>query len=99
MAKKNDKLTEVRQVVRLLTGKKSMQLMAEMLSGNIIEIRPQLDFASELGFRYPSVEQILGTKGMETVAFRDAALDKNIQAIQRGFEETSVFDMDRGEGS
>jgi pyruvate ferredoxin oxidoreductase gamma subunit/phenylglyoxylate dehydrogenase gamma subunit len=38
-------------------------------------------------------------KGMETVAFRDAALDKNIQAMQRGFEETSVFDIDREEGS
>ena len=38
-------------------------------------------------------------KGMETVAFRDAALDKNIQAVQRGFEETSVFDLDREEGS
>jgi len=38
-------------------------------------------------------------KGMETVAFRDAALDKNIQALQRGFEETSVFELDREEGS
>jgi phenylglyoxylate dehydrogenase gamma subunit len=38
-------------------------------------------------------------KGMETVAFRDAALDKNIEAVQRGFEETRVFDLDRGEGS
>ena len=38
-------------------------------------------------------------QGMETVAFRDAALDKNIQALQRGFEETSVFDLDKEEGS
>jgi phenylglyoxylate dehydrogenase gamma subunit len=32
-------------------------------------------------------------KAMESVAFRDAALDKNIQAIQRGFEETKVYDL------
>ncbi len=31
-------------------------------------------------------------KGMESVAFRDAALEKNIQAVQRGYEETMVFD-------
>ncbi len=31
-------------------------------------------------------------KGMESVAFRDAALDKNIQAVRRGYEETKVFD-------
>jgi pyruvate ferredoxin oxidoreductase gamma subunit/phenylglyoxylate dehydrogenase gamma subunit len=31
-------------------------------------------------------------KGMESVAFRDAALDKNITAIQRGYDETVVSD-------
>lgn len=31
-------------------------------------------------------------KGMESVAFRDAALDKNVVAIKRGYEETQVFD-------
>ena len=31
-------------------------------------------------------------KGMESVAFRDAALDKNIVAIKRGYDETAVFD-------
>lgn len=28
--------------------------------------------------------------GMKSVAFRDAALDKNIEAVRRGFEETRV---------
>ncbi|MBW2340530.1 MAG: 2-oxoacid:acceptor oxidoreductase family protein [Deltaproteobacteria bacterium] len=36
-------------------------------------------------------------KGMESVAFRDAALDKNIQAVHRGYEETKVFDIN-GQG-
>jgi len=34
-------------------------------------------------------------KGMESVAFRDAALDKNIRAIQRGYDETVVTDSGR----
>jgi pyruvate ferredoxin oxidoreductase gamma subunit/phenylglyoxylate dehydrogenase gamma subunit len=32
-------------------------------------------------------------KAMESIAFHDAALDKNIQAIQRGFEETKVYEI------
>lgn len=31
------------------------------------------------------------SKGMESVAFRDAALDKNVEAIKRGYDETRVY--------
>jgi phenylglyoxylate dehydrogenase gamma subunit len=31
-------------------------------------------------------------KGMETVAFRDADLAKNVEAARRGYEETRVYD-------
>lgn len=34
--------------------------------------------------------------GMESVAFRDAALEKNIEALKRGFEETRVLDIREG---
>ena len=34
-------------------------------------------------------------KGMESVAFRDANLDLNITAIERGFKETTVHDLER----
>jgi len=33
-------------------------------------------------------------KAVEEVAFRDAALGKNIEAINRGYQETQVFDHD-----
>ena len=32
-------------------------------------------------------------KAMESVAFRDAALEQNIEAVKKGFEETSVHEM------
>lgn len=32
-------------------------------------------------------------RGMESVAFRDAALGKNIQAVRRGYDETLVRDL------
>jgi pyruvate ferredoxin oxidoreductase gamma subunit/phenylglyoxylate dehydrogenase gamma subunit len=38
-------------------------------------------------------------KGMESVVFRDAALDKNIQALHRGYEETKVLDLEKKEAS
>ena len=31
--------------------------------------------------------------GMETIAFRDAMLDQNIEAVRRGYEETQVHDV------
>ncbi|MBW2285270.1 MAG: 2-oxoacid:acceptor oxidoreductase family protein [Deltaproteobacteria bacterium] len=34
--------------------------------------------------------------GMATVAFRDAALEKNIEALQRGYEETQILDRKEG---
>ncbi len=33
------------------------------------------------------------TRGMESVAFRDAALEKNAEAVQRGYDETLVRDL------
>jgi pyruvate ferredoxin oxidoreductase gamma subunit/phenylglyoxylate dehydrogenase gamma subunit len=38
-------------------------------------------------------------KSMESVAFRDAAAEKNVHAMKRGFEETKVFDLDGEEKS
>jgi pyruvate ferredoxin oxidoreductase gamma subunit/phenylglyoxylate dehydrogenase gamma subunit len=33
------------------------------------------------------------TRGMESVAFRDAALEKNAAAVQRGYDETRRLDL------
>jgi len=38
-------------------------------------------------------------KGMETTAFRDAILEKNIEAARRGYEETRVYDTSKKEAS
>jgi len=35
--------------------------------------------------------------GMESVAFRDAALDQNIKAVKQGYDETSVHEIIREE--
>ena len=57
---------------------KAMKLAVELLAGNIIEIKPQLDFTTEAGFFYPVVEQILGIKGKEVVPILESLVDKGI---------------------
>jgi phenylglyoxylate dehydrogenase gamma subunit len=38
-------------------------------------------------------------KGMETTAFRDAILEKNIEAAKRGYEESRIYDTSKKEAS
>ena len=64
-------------------NEEAMKLVAEMLTRNIVDIRPQLDFTTELGFVYPSVEQILEVKGEEVVSILESLVDKGI--LKRDF--------------
>jgi hypothetical protein len=56
----------------------AMKLVAAMLSAKIVDIRPQLDFTTELGFIYPIVEQTLNIKGKEAVAILESLTKKDI---------------------
>jgi pyruvate ferredoxin oxidoreductase gamma subunit/phenylglyoxylate dehydrogenase gamma subunit len=38
-------------------------------------------------------------KGMESVAFRDAALELNVEAIRRGYDETRLYERNRRKAS
>lgn len=62
---------------------RSSKLVAEMLAGKIIVIKPELDFDSEMGFRYPIVEKLLGMEGAEAVSVLEALVDKG--ALVREF--------------
>ena len=60
-------LTEIPQVISSVRqNEKAMKLLIEVLAGHIVDIRPQLDFTSELGFTYPAVEQALEVKKSKT---------------------------------
>jgi len=66
-------------------NEKAMKLVAEMLSGKALDIRPQLDYNSELGFVYPVAEGILGVKTREAVSILDSLVGKGI--LGRNFFE------------
>ncbi len=58
--------------IKIWTDEKVMKLVAEMLAGNIVDIRPQIDFTTELGFNYAAAEKVLGLKGDQLVAVLEA---------------------------
>jgi len=49
-----------------------------MLAGQIIDIRPQLDFNSEMDFTYPVAEEILQVEGQEVLSILESLAEKGI---------------------
>jgi len=80
-SKPTDNDPEVAETPPPITGgenEKARKLVGEILSGKITDIRPQLDYASELGFVYPAVEEILKVKAKKVVTILDSLVDKGI---------------------
>ena len=69
----------------VVSEEKAMKLVADMLTGNIVDIRPQLDFASPLGFFYPYVESALDVKAEEAISILESLASKEI--LNRNFFE------------
>jgi len=85
--KEVDKAVEATEAPQAVSGMEkseiAMKLVAEMLAAKIVDIRPQLDFTTELGFIYPIVEQTLNVKGKEAVAIMESLSDKGV--LKRNF--------------
>ena len=54
------------------------KVVAGMLASRIVDIKPQLDFTTELGFIYPVVEQTASVKGKEAVAIVESLTERGI---------------------
>ena len=67
----------------LVGGEPAMKLVAAMLAGNVVDIKPQFDFTAALGFTYPSVEQLLGVNTRDAVSILEALVAKGI--LRRDF--------------
>jgi ssDNA-binding Zn-finger/Zn-ribbon topoisomerase 1 len=57
-------------------GAKASKLVAAMLAGKFMIVKPELDFSSELGFSYPVVEKLLGVGVPEAVTILESLVDK-----------------------
>jgi len=64
---------------------REMRLVGAMLEAKLVDIKPQLDFATELGFVYPVVEQAVRVKGKEAVEIVESLSAKGI--LKRHFFE------------
>jgi hypothetical protein len=79
---KIDKATETAEGSQTLSdsekGDLGMKVVAAMLSSRVADIKPQLDFATELGFLYPLVEQTARVKGKEAVSIVESLTERHI---------------------
>jgi hypothetical protein len=76
--------TKAPQAVSGMVGNEiAIKLVAEMLAGRIVNIKPQYDFTTELGYIYPAVEQTLKVKGKEAAAIMESLAAKGI--VNRSF--------------
>jgi hypothetical protein len=71
-AKKGKELTEVTQAIELVGNEKAMKLITKMLAGNVLEIHPQLDFTSEMGFSYPAIEKLIEGESKEVISILES---------------------------
>ena len=79
---KVDKEIEAKDAPKAVTGvrknEKEMKLVSAMLEAKIVDVKPQLDFTTELGFIYPVVEQSVNAKGNEVLEIVESLSDKGI---------------------
>jgi hypothetical protein len=73
------KAAEAPQAVSgLVDDEIAIKLIAEMLAGRIVNIKPQYDFTTELGYTYPAVEQTLKVKGKDALAIMQSLAAKGV---------------------
>ena len=76
--------TETSQAVSSMgESEMAMKLVGAMLAAKIVDIKPQLDVTTELGFIYPIVEQTVKVKGQEAVAILESLTERGI--LKRSF--------------
>jgi len=79
---KADKDIEEKDAPKAVTdvrkNEKEMKLVSAMLEAKIVDVKPQLDFTTELGFIYPVVEQSVDAKGTEALEIVESLSDKGI---------------------
>ena len=59
-------------------NEREMKLVGAMLEAKVVDIKPQLDFTTELGFIYPVVEQSVNAKGTEVLEIVESLTAKGI---------------------
>jgi len=79
---KVDKEVEVKEAPKAVSDVKKneagMKLVGAMLEAKIVDIKPQLDFTTELGFIYPIIEQSVNAKGTEALEIVESLSAKGI---------------------
>jgi hypothetical protein len=62
----------------LVDSEVAIKLIAEMLAGRVVNVKPQYDFTTELGYVYPTVEQTISVKGKDAIEVMELLATKGI---------------------
>lgn len=62
----------------LASDERATELVAKMLETNVLEIKPNLNFTSEMGFVYPFIEETLNIAGQEAVSMLESLAGKGV---------------------
>jgi hypothetical protein len=76
--KETGSTTDPRPAGGLVESEIAIKLIAEMLAGRVTSIKPQYDFATELGYVYPAVEQATNLRGKDVTELMESLAAKNV---------------------
>jgi len=62
----------------LVDDEKTTKLVTKMLAENVTDIKPELDFTSDMGFTYPFIKETLEITGQEAVSVLESLASKGI---------------------
>ena len=74
----DDSQREAQAMPSLGSDARAIELVTAMLAGHIIDIKPELDFTSELGYAYPFIEETLKSTGPEAVSVLESLASEGI---------------------
>lgn len=74
----DDAQREAQAMPSLGSDARAIELLTAMLAGHILDIKPELDFSSELGYTYPFIEETLKSTGPEAVSCMESLASEGI---------------------
>jgi hypothetical protein len=78
MVKGDDSQRAAKAMPSLGNDARAIELVTAMLAGHLLDIKPELDFTSEMGYTYPFMEETLKSTGQEAVSVLESLASEGI---------------------
>jgi uncharacterized OB-fold protein len=82
-------MTEENEIIVWQHNENAVKIIEALLQGIVMEIRPQIDPQTELGFSFPGVEQIVDTRDRELLSLLESLADQAV--LERKFTDKFLY--------